>query len=248
MARPKSQTLFHFTSKLEYLKGILQHGFHPRYCLEDLNWLVDAAVAYPMVCFCDIPLGRVDQHVGGYGNYGIGMSRAWAVRKKLNPVIYVSKDSTLANSLNELFKCLTSASGDTKTTGTNTFLELMQYTKPLTGKMKVKGVMTDSVDFYQESEWRYVPKHEKIEVGILEDDWVKAGATEAANEKTRMHCLLDFKADDVRYIFVEKDSDIPDLVDFISSSASGLGKRFTGDEMKILQTRIVSQESLVQDL
>ncbi len=247
MVRPKSQTLFHFTGKLEYLKGILQHGFHPRYCLEDLNWLVDQKVAYPMVCFCDIPLGRVDQHVANYGNYGIGMSRAWAVRKKLSPVIYLSKDSDLALSFNRLFNFLADADPDTKTDA-KSFLEIMRYIKPLTGAMNLKGVLTHDVDFYQESEWRYVPVDEKIENGILEEEWKEAGVPEASNELTRAHCLLDFKADDIRYLFVEKDSDIPDMVDFINSSASNLGARFTGAEMKILQTRIVSQESLAQDL
>lgn len=249
MARPRSQTLFHFTSKLEYLKGILQRGFHPRYCLEDLNWIFDGeSLAYPMVCFCDIPLGRVEQHVGGYGNYGIGMSRAWAVEKKLNPVIYVSKNSHLARTLDELSDVFAKADGEIKTEGFSKFLDTMRYIKPLTGKMTINGVLVDHIDFYQESEWRYVPTHEKIKGFISESNWKKSGVSEAANAETLEHGLLDFKANDIRYLFVEKDSDIPELVDFIRSSASGLGARFTGDEIKILETRIISQESLAQDL
>ncbi|WP_179400669.1 abortive infection system antitoxin AbiGi family protein [Burkholderia guangdongensis] len=249
MARPKSQTLFHFTPKLEYLKSILRNGFHPRYCLEDMSWSGQSlANAFPMVCFCDIPLGRVDQHVQQYGNYGIGMSRTWAVRNRLNPVIYLSSTSMLGDSVQNLNSELLQMDEAVKKKPRRNFLEIARNIKPLTGSMKVKGVMIDNVDFYQESEWRYVPDHDQIDFFIPRSKWDTDGVIEAANKKTFEHCLLGFNADDIRYLFVEKDADIPELVDFMRSSASGLGKRFTDEDMKILQTRIVSQESLAQDL
>lgn len=253
MARPKSQTLFHFTRKLDYLKGILKDGFHPRFCLEDLDWLSkNESYAYPMVCFCDIPLGRVEQHVQQYGNYGIGMSRAWAVRNKLNPVIYVSKDSALSSSLDGLLDCLPQASDEEKDKAGNKihryFFDVIRNIKPLTGKMLVNDTLTDGIDFYQESEWRYLALHDDVPYSLNAEEWEDKKNLDDAHAATREHCMLNFNADDVRYLFFERDADIPELVDFIRSSASGLGKRFTGDEMKILETRIVSQESLAQDL
>ncbi|MFS2265232.1 abortive infection system antitoxin AbiGi family protein [Vibrio vulnificus] len=67
--------LFHFTNNKETLKLIFNHGYWPRYCLEDIRWVnqVNAPyMAFPMVCFCDIPLSRISEHVSFYGNYGLG--------------------------------------------------------------------------------------------------------------------------------------------------------------------------------
>ncbi|PLP97910.1 abortive infection system antitoxin AbiGi family protein [Cupriavidus pauculus] len=249
MARPKSQTLFHFTPKLDYLKSILKDGFHPRYCLEDMSWSgKNLSNAFPMVCFCDIPLGRVDLHVQQYGNYGIGMSRSWAVRNRLNPVIYLSETSMLGDSFQSLNSETLGVNNETMSETRRQFLKIARNIKPLTGSMRVKGVITNNIDFYQESEWRYLPDHEKISFFMSAAKWNKAGSVEEANNITFEYCLLGFNADDIRYLFVERDGDIPDLIDFMQSSGSGLGKRFSGDDMKILQTRIVSLESLAQDL
>jgi hypothetical protein len=251
MARPKSQTLFHFTRKLDYLKGILKDGFHPRYCLEDLNWAVPGksySYAYPMVCFCEIPLSRVDEHVEMYGKYGIGMSRAWAVRNGLNPILYLSNQSMLYSSIGDLGGVLQKIPEPSKADGTRYVADILRNTKPLTGSMRINGVERNDIDFYQESEWRYLPKHAQIPYALNKSNFETPGTAEDANKLTHQHCLLGFSADDIRYLFVGKDADIPILVDFMRSSESGLGKRFTGDEMKILETRIVSLESLAQDL
>ncbi|MFU0923178.1 abortive infection system antitoxin AbiGi family protein [Kluyvera sichuanensis] len=84
--KPKSETLFHFTKSSDTLEIILKNGFWPRYCLEDIRWLefTDVEyVSYPMVCFCDIPLSRISEHVSFYGSFGLGVSKDWA-KKKIN--------------------------------------------------------------------------------------------------------------------------------------------------------------------
>lgn len=61
MNAPRSSTLFHFTKTADVLKSIIKSGFFPRYCVEDVTWLTSAtdAVALPVTCLCDIPLGRI---------------------------------------------------------------------------------------------------------------------------------------------------------------------------------------------
>ncbi len=62
-----------------------------------------------MVCFCDLPLSRLQNHIHGYkwnfngvdrqskqyGKFGLGMSKEWGTTKKLNPVTYIQPDSHL---------------------------------------------------------------------------------------------------------------------------------------------------------
>ncbi|WP_025822242.1 abortive infection system antitoxin AbiGi family protein [Shewanella marina] len=103
--QPKSHTLFHFTKNLEFLKDILRNGFWPRYCLEDVKWYNgnESQSAYPIICFCDIPLSRVDEHVNFYGHFGIGVTREWAKLNKLAPVIYLNEGSAQQLALTNLF-------------------------------------------------------------------------------------------------------------------------------------------------
>ncbi len=105
--KPKSHTLFHFTNSNDTLKLILKGGFWPKYCLEDVKW-VDfndhKFIAYPMVCFCDIPLSRVGEHVKFYGEFGLGLTKEWAVTNSLSPVHYINASSNIPNAFKELAK------------------------------------------------------------------------------------------------------------------------------------------------
>jgi len=97
MPNISSDTLFHFTN-FENLKGILKYGFYPRYSIETQEFEGKAPYvsAWPMVCFCDIPLSQVKKHLKTYDEYGIGMSREWVISMKLNPVMYIRTGSDLS--------------------------------------------------------------------------------------------------------------------------------------------------------
>jgi len=51
----------------------------------------------PMICFCDIRLETITRF-SNYGRYGIGLTKEWGIKNKLNPVFYL-ENSTLADSL-----------------------------------------------------------------------------------------------------------------------------------------------------
>ena len=89
--KPKSDNLFHFTKTLDVLKLILQKGICPRYCLEDFEWFgseIHKQIAFPISCFCDIPLSRISEHTDFYGNFGVGLTKDWGLRNGLEPVAY----------------------------------------------------------------------------------------------------------------------------------------------------------------
>lgn len=108
MANITANTLFHFTAK-EALLNILKTGFRPNYSLEmGLSFGSDVPeLLVPMVCFCDLPISKVERHINGYdweyqgatyaskkyGQYGLGMTKDWGRRKRLNPVTYVAQES-----------------------------------------------------------------------------------------------------------------------------------------------------------
>ncbi|HGB4541387.1 TPA: hypothetical protein ACIVI6_004323, partial [Salmonella enterica subsp. diarizonae serovar 50:k:z35] len=65
-----------------------------------------------------------------------------------------------------------------------------------------------------------------------------------ANEATKKSSLLKFTPNDIKYIFVKQDSDIPRIVNFIQSKMD----KYPASDIKILLSRIVSLESLSADI
>ena len=69
---------------------MLQQGFISYYSLEDTIVVWGLAIwhlqllCFLMDCFCDIPIGRIQDHVGFYGTYDIGISKEWATRNMCN--------------------------------------------------------------------------------------------------------------------------------------------------------------------
>lgn len=235
MIKPKSNNLFHFTKNLNYLQNILLNGLFPRFCLEDVEWFdLSEHIAYPMVCFCDIPLSRISEHTDFYGNYGIGLSKNWGLKNRLNPVIYSNADGVAPVLVHYLSEPVSKGETDEeKERREQEFFKLFKLIKPLSGKMYVGGSLIEK-DFYQESEWRYTPEL-KNEVVVFKDKF--DDDRHNLNKKVEKF-KLDFSPSDIKYIFVEKDSEIPSLVDFINNN---LGK-YPLNDLKILNSRIISLE------
>lgn len=79
--------------------NILKNDFRPRFGLEDFSSLKpnvqNFSYAFPMSCFCDLPLSNTSKHLATYGNYGIGLTKKWGKKNGLNPILYLHKDSNL---------------------------------------------------------------------------------------------------------------------------------------------------------
>ena|ERR1039457_6864243 len=248
MPSPKSTSLFHFTKTLEKLKSILQKGFRPSYCREDASWMKRSEMMYmgiPMVSFCDIPLGRIQEHTGFYGKYGLGMSKCWAIENKLNPLFYVSLSSPIGkivvDAILDAMDSLLNNSITLKKVEQLKFLS--SYLKPISGMMVKEGKLVEK-QFDAENEWRYVPQREDIQSILPPSYFADEEKRKAYDALLERHCMLKFNTNDIRYIFVARDSDIPTLVDFINGD-NVLG---TADDKKILLTRITSLEHLEKDV
>ena len=242
--KSRTKSLFHLTESLENLFGILDQGFCPRYSNEYIGWVAPGTefIGIPMVCFCDIPISRLTDHTEFYGKFGIGMNQEWGVKSGLNPVMYISKESYLFKPLQSLFKNPNPNIDDSKVH----VMKTLSYTKSLSGKINRKNVIKEK-DFYLECEWRFVAEiYDDEKYAFLCDPRESedpAIVTEANAEK-RKNSTLQFKISDIRYLMVEKMSDIPALVDFINTK---LGHCSLND-LKILSTKIISLDELIHDI
>ena len=211
-----SNTLFHFTSKREYLESIIDNGFHPRYCTEDFSAFAPALgqesktfdYAVPMVCFCDIPLSKVKEHISVYKGYGIGCSKAWGIDKGITPLIYVKPTSETAigirNALVSLRQLSTISTENIPKIGTirKSLMRLMKYVKPYEGRFEHGGLTFENKRFYDEREWRYIPE---LEEEILPPVWISkelmSGAYVMAKEMVQQNVILtEWPFDEVRWI------------------------------------------------
>jgi hypothetical protein len=246
--RPKAQTLFHFTPDVQTLKDILLGGFWPRYSVEDFRWQavgsnsVDFA-AIPMVCFCDIPLSRIEEHVEYYGRYGIGLSRAWGEQKGLNPLLYIASENTLSRALILLAEVSRDQCTDNAALADVYIKHAASFMKPVSGQTTTRAGLKNEKDFYQESEWRYVPSHGEIPPLLLPHDFEDSARLTEANAKTKEFASLQFLPADIRYIFVRCDDEIPDLINFIQTSMD----KYSAFDTKVLMSRVTSLETLHQD-
>lgn len=244
MAR-HSQSLFNFMKKREYLEAALERGsFWPRYHPEKLRWVAATPrtpqhIALPMVCFCDIPLQRIAAHVATYGHFGLGMSRTWGIRRGLNPVFYVSETGSLPSTFVKLRRTA-------DTTVLEAWDDLFAFAKLLSNG-------STAPDVYGESEWRFVPKNAAIAPRLYEPPETYpfrekdfSEAIENGNRATDLSGRLEFSLGDVKYIFVENDTDVEKMVSFIQSS-SVLNAAHSQSDLRLLLTRITSVATLHMD-
>ncbi len=239
----RTKTLFHFTQTPENLLHILEEGFWPRYCLEDISWLdcETRRLAWPMVSFCDIPISRLREHTEFYGSYGVGLCRERWKATGLNPLLYVSPDSILRDLLRDLLLDIRkNPDSRIKTAG----MVVLASCKPLSGVMEVNGVKREK-DFYSECEWRFLPWVEGGKYGFFlrEEQFRNDEFLKEANEERRNDRMLDFQPDDVRYLLVKTRDDVHRLVSFINTKMS----HYPATVLDMLKTRIVVLDEVSGD-
>jgi len=244
-----ANTLFHFTGK-RALKGILKNGFYPRYYKENLSTATPRISIYkesfvPMVCFCDLPMSRIIDHIRFYGEYGIGMRKeGWGVERGISPIIYLPESSSSSVQFQDIAASISRTISDFKESLfiRQQLLNFYKYIKPYKGetwnKKKKKKV---PVTFYHEREWRYVPDGFSIvsDKNII-PDWI-----EKANEtlKKKEH-KLNFDANNVKYIVVKSEHEIPAFTHFINKNLLN----FNEDERSLLASKLISVTQIREDM
>lgn len=250
-----TNSIIHYTKNLENLLQILKTGFSIKYCKEDFFWRQKKLrYAYPMICFCDIPLSEVKKHLDSYGHYGIGLKKDWAVKKGLNPVLYLEKESSLSESVMQQIIRLDKNKKDLIKNPSakkiddvwrQELITLCSHIKNYDGDLIIDNTSIQNYRFYDEREWRYVPT--KLELkenkrAILLDEYT---TNKDEYNKQVGNIKLEFDvSEDITYIIVKEDDDIHKTLDFISNNFK---KTLSAADLEILMTKIISTRQIIYD-
>ncbi|MGN2410363.1 abortive infection system antitoxin AbiGi family protein [Pseudomonas syringae] len=197
----------------------------------------------PMVSFCDIPLSQIKDHLSRYGSYGIGLTREWAVKKGLNPVLYVQRRSNLAHSYENavLHYEQDCAEHDDAIAAFNRIADIARYTKNYEEILERKGKSHGMYRFSDEREWRYVPEIdsscEMYYAGKNFDEDARMAASESVKDYR-----LDFEADDIKYIIIASEDEVPSFVDSLRDL-----RRFSSREVERITARVLTAEQIKSD-
>ena len=222
-----SKYLFHFTKSADVLVSILKNGFYPMTAIEDISFMLpnykEARVGIPMVCFTDIPFSESEMHREEYGQFGIALSKEWGMRKGLNPISYIVKNSEMYNAYNHLQymaqkNAIKLDNGNCEGIFT---LNMMDAVMNYAGFMKEYSheLNFDMKPYYDEREWRYLPPFKEETSGIngycnrldpsIVDDIEKR---QELNEKMKHYYKLQFEVEDISQIVLPNDYDVQKFI------------------------------------
>ena len=127
----------------------------------------------------------------------------------------------------------------------------IRYIKPYEGKFYRNGdYLENPVRFYDEREWRFTPSREFLFSKEMKDSYkseyfINPKKRRALNIKLAKHIKLSFEPNDVKFIIVERDNEIPDMIKKLDDI---FGKTASSNDLKLLGTRLISLEQILENL
>ena len=250
-----ANTLFHFTDSLDNLLNILTVEFQPRFCLEDFSLVFarrhppvpSLELAIPMVCFCDLPMSQLQQHLSAYGDYGIGMTKSWGRKHGVTPVLYLHQDSLLMEKFGQLLEQTRDARLQTEfhqNLSSNVF-DFACFVKPYEGCFSRNAMRVDNYRFYDEREWRYVPilPNDFYRRGMPKSDFTNNVIRQAANQRLGVISRISFEPKDIKYLVVRNEAEI---VPFIARLRH-IKSRYDEADRELVASRVISAEQIRSD-
>jgi len=262
--------LFHYTYSIDNLLGILKDGFKIKYSLEKLglfdneeNNLTDE-FAIPMICFCDIPLNLVKQHISVYGNFAIGLKKEWGEKQAICPIIYLPKYGETKvllenavrninknnNKIREIKNSLTNINQEMTMIDVinfyDDFIDFTMYVKPYIGNFERKtiGFNDPNYKFYDEREWRYKPNKRLRQLLVDEEITIVQGlklVKKKNHNRPFVSAKIDLTTDVIEYIII---SSFMEYKEFKQS----LRKIYIEDnDYELMLSKIICAERIIRD-
>lgn len=254
MKESTENSLYNFKGKMEYIIDILKEfRFTPRYNKEFVLLDNDSErpvleIIIPMVCWCDIPLERIGNHTSRYGGYGIGISKEWAIKNGINPIIYIIEDTIIARAfslqkdmiiaLQEIMESDSSLKRKlARVTGPLFYASnlVSQYIKPYSYQRIPSR--QENRKFYDEKEWRYVPDpihpFESLTLFpyMYQSDDELSQVINEANEIIKNRYLF-FEPDDIRVIILKEEGEKEEVFKCLSNTCAVKGFESKFDSIK----------------
>lgn len=210
--------IIHFTSEFDKLKSILtSQSLRLHYCKEEF-YLGDkriSSAAHPMISFSEYEISTIDNEKITYGMFGIAFSKSWIDKHRIHPVLYIDKNSIVANSLADLLKARRK---NAKTQlSPNIRLSIMTikcFTK--NGKGYNSYFKLKDFDFRSENEWRYVPTKKQIGGKLISQDRSKYMERHDFYNDQLLGYPLKFTIEDIEIVFVKSDEQLKEVKDLFS--------------------------------
>lgn len=242
-----TNSIIHYTKSFDNLSSILKEGFRIKYCAEVLllGERGSSSAAHPMISFCDIPLSNSSQHFEAYGKYGLGLTKQWAVRNGVNPVIYIDRNSLIAESIYSLIKARRKADSNLTVKQKREILQIKSYAKNYSGTLKRTGKPDiKNYIFYNEREWRLIPPKNKINNKPFSISLKAYNNDKDKYNNELIDCRYKFEIQDISYIIVEKTEEIPQMVKVLRQLYY---EQYSGKELDILLSKVCSTEQILSD-
>lgn len=228
--------LYHCTNS-DSLCKILNCGyFRPSFCLEEYNFDQECHCAFAVVCFADLLEIEVTTHMLRFNaDSYIVMSKDWAKRNSLSPVIYYTKESVTGHCL-KLMVHSEDVLNKKDLALYNALNIIWAFYKKYSGHYYQKGARSFSsevVQFYNEREWRYIPLVKDREAYFLcEESYMDESNRKKKEIELEDHeYVLRFNWEDIVEIScpVEKKDEV---IDVIRSRFHQIEEKIT-DKMKV---------------
>lgn len=243
--RESANYFFHYTWKIDHLISIMTDNFMPFYCMEGLEFLNYKhlqleGMAYPVVCFCDLPITRQKEHVSKFGGYGIALKKEWGIKKHhLTPIVYSHKGSLTSATLKgliEIAKRLQEKLTKQEFQIYNNLISvLMMHYKPYEGYPFIKTETRFSNElrcFYDEREWRYIPLNcDGLKLNLSMDEYKNKEILDKENKKIQEDNRLEFGVDDIEFLFLKDKSEIDQFL-------NKLKPKYSEQELLVIRKKI----------
>lgn len=246
-SKVSSDYLFHFTPKNENLISILRNYFMPFYCMEKLDYLdlKDSSsnyfeMAFPLVCFCDIPNPLQETHRNKFGSYGIGLDKSWGIKNRLTPIVYTHRNTIISSNLKyfvELYsKLKNNGLPESDLSGLKNHISyLMMHYKSYEGyayNKREKRFEKEIIRFYDEREWRYIPLNcNNLKLNLKRDEYETIELLNEENEKIQKCNKLVFQISDIKYLYLKDESEIHPFLNALSD-------KYSEDDLNVLKSLI----------
>ena len=224
----QADTLFTFTTELDHIVAYIKNKMvPPRYCEEDIRYLKIPhlkKIAYPMKCFCDINLHRIEEHLQWYGYYGLAFTKYWGMQRQIQPIQYINPNSELRKDFTTAFSAALKSDvrkeSKIQLKMKSFLLHEMMYYKPYEGKMKNRNTgKIEKKCFTDECEWRFIPDVTRagFEQVYFDENILNAGGlNDLSNAMSGLQEIsLNFDYADLKYIIVKTLSDFEILTEVI---------------------------------